>query len=288
MKRSKSRSNPKRVLVTVGVLFAMLMFFCITFTMVSAIFIRNITNNASTYVETYGESSAPAAITWEPDSAELSVAASPVMAPVLQALAGQFNSQDLTTPDGQPMSVQVVAYEPQRMVDAALDRPGFQAISPDSSLWLDQLDQAWAEQTSGQAGEESAIPVGQQRMGPQVRYAVSPIVIAAWESAARELGWPDQPVGWQDIQQLATQDPDFKWNHPSTTTDKYHFRIGVSGIELTIRPGNNRFITRFQVKDIRRHNARRHTIRRARRWCSNTHIQHNFFFYRIRRHGIST
>jgi Ca-activated chloride channel family protein len=218
MKRSKSRSNPKRVLVTVGVLFAMLMFFCITFTMVSAIFIRNITNNASTYVETYGESSAPAAITWEPDSAELTVAASPVMAPVLQALAGQFNEQGLATPDGQPMSVQVVAYEPQRMVDAALDRPGFQAISPDSSLWLDQLAQAWAEQTSGQAGEESAIPVGQQRMGPQVRYAVSPIVIAAWESAARELGWPDQPVGWQDIQQLATQDPDFKWNHPSTST----------------------------------------------------------------------
>ncbi len=110
MKRSKSRSNPKRVLVTVGVLFAVLTFFCITFTMVSAIFIRNITNNASTYVDAYGESSAPEAMTWEPDSAELTIAVSPVMAPVLQALAGQFNGQNLTTPDGQPMNVQVVAY----------------------------------------------------------------------------------------------------------------------------------------------------------------------------------
>ena len=53
-------------------------------------------------------------------------------------------------------------------------------------------------------------------MAQQTRYAVSPIVIAAWESAARELGWPDKPIGWQDIQRQATANKDFKWNHPST------------------------------------------------------------------------
>ena len=52
---------------------------------------------------------------------------------------------------------------------------------------------------------ESQIPIGQRRMAEQTRYAVSPIVIAAWESVARELGWPDKPIGWQDIQRQATQ-----------------------------------------------------------------------------------
>jgi Ca-activated chloride channel family protein len=50
-----------------------------------------------------------------------------------------------------------------------------------------------------------------------VRYAVSPVVIAAWESVARELGWPDHAVGWQEIQRKAADDPNFKWSHPSTT-----------------------------------------------------------------------
>ncbi len=49
-----------------------------------------------------------------------------------------------------------------------------------------------------------------------MRYAASPIVIAAWEDVARDLGWPAEPVGWGEIQQKATADPTFKWNHPST------------------------------------------------------------------------
>ena len=119
------------------------------------------------------------------------------------------------------MTVRVLPYEPEKMVDAALNEPEFQAMSPDSSLWLDRLEQQWAAKTAEtQADEASAdtqMPIGQRRIGEQVRYAVSPIVIAAWESAARELGWPDKPIGWQDIQRQATRNPDFKWNHPATS-----------------------------------------------------------------------
>jgi Ca-activated chloride channel family protein len=49
-----------------------------------------------------------------------------------------------------------------------------------------------------------------------VRFAVSPVVLAAWEDVARSLGWPDQPVGWQSIQQRAADDANFRWSHPST------------------------------------------------------------------------
>ena len=174
-----------------------------------------------------------AAPSWPADSAELTVAVSPVMAPVLAQLADQFNAQNNKTPDGKTMTVRTVVYEPEKMVSAALSRPEFQAMSPDSSLWLDRLETAWSgratehatvtadgftQNTEDQAAQasESQIPIGQRRVAEQTRYAVSPIVIAAWESAARELGWPDKPIGWQDIQRQATDNKEFKWNHPST------------------------------------------------------------------------
>ncbi|MDQ3249934.1 MAG: VWA domain-containing protein, partial [Chloroflexota bacterium] len=134
-----------------------------------------------------------------------------------------FNDQNQRAPDNQSMRVSVVAREPVDMVAEALGAPTFQAISPDSSLWLDRLEGAWSVQvgagatpteTNQETNEE--LPIGQRRTGTQIRYAVSPVVIVAWESVAQELGWPDQPVGWQTIQRQATQNPDFKWNHPST------------------------------------------------------------------------
>lgn len=153
----------------------------------------------------------PAPLTWEPDSAELTVAVSPVMAPVLQDLVQQFNDQGGSTPDGNAMHVTLTVMDPEEMVDRSLHQPPFQALAPDSSLWLGQLDQRWAaDQESGASG------IAPRRVSDPVRYAVSPIVIATWESAARDLGWPDQPVGWEDIQRKATLDPSFKWNHPST------------------------------------------------------------------------
>lgn len=177
----------------------------------------------------------PAQVRWAPDSAELTVAVSPVMAPVFAQLVDQFNRQGLTTPDGKTMSVRSITLEPEKMVSTALGSPEFQAMSPDSSLWLDRLEQAWSGHATGQdaaqaAGEFAAasqsgaaqqgaqIPIGQRRVAEQTRYAVSPIVIAAWESAARELGWPDKAIGWRDIQRQATENPNFKWNHPSTNT----------------------------------------------------------------------
>jgi len=154
---------------------------------------------------------------WSADSAELTVAVSPGMAPVLEELAGQFNRQQQRTLDGQVMQVRTLVLAPEKMVEQSLDAPSFQALAPDSSLWLNQLEQRWAELQDAEVGEESSIPIGGRRVGAPVRYATSPVVVAAWESVARELGWPGRPIGWQEIQRQATEDPDFKWNHPSTS-----------------------------------------------------------------------
>lgn len=152
---------------------------------------------------------------WGADSAELTIAVSPVMAPVMQELASNFNSLDLRTPDDNKMTVWVVPLVPEEMVDQALGMPNFQAISPDSSLWIDQLEQEWANRQVVNA-DTGEIPIGQRRVSAQMRYAVSPIVIAAWEDVARDLGWPNRAVGWQEIQAKATADPTFKWNHAAT------------------------------------------------------------------------
>ncbi|MFN2204205.1 MAG: VWA domain-containing protein [Caldilineaceae bacterium] len=159
------------------------------------------------------EEGAPA---WSATSPELTVAVSPLMYPVLDEIAGDFNASNFKTQDGQLMKVNLVAMDPQKIVDQALGSPDFQAISPDSSLWLDQLEQAWASTVVSTT--EGNIPIGQGRTSGQTRYAVSPLVIVAWENVARELGWPDKPIGWQDIQNRATSDPDFKWNHAGTNT----------------------------------------------------------------------
>lgn len=186
--------------------------------------------------------------TWEPDSATLTVAVSPVMAPVLRESAEEFNRSQQRTPDGQRMKVDIAAYEPEEMVRAAQFRPPFQAISPDSSLWLERLEQLWQSSFTEQGQEgERAMPIGQRRISVQQRYAVSPIVLAAWEDVARQLGWPNAAVSWQDVQRRAKEDPDFKWSHPNTkhasgllaVLAEFYAAAGVTRgltVELATRP----------------------------------------------------
>jgi len=145
-------------------------------------------------------------------AASLTVAYSPEKAALMRTLADKFNAQKQKTPDRQAMAVQLVEVTPEEMVNQALaGGGGFQALTPDSSLWLDQLNSRWAQ---SQATEPGAIEP--RLTGAPVRYAVSPIVIAAWEDAARSLGWPQTPVSWQAIQTKAQGDKDFTWSHPST------------------------------------------------------------------------
>jgi len=165
----------------------------------------------------FGQDEGTQTVSWSVDNAELTVAVSPGMAPIFQGLADQFNRQQQRTPDGQNMQVRTLVLDPAKMVEQSLGAPSFQALAPDSSLWLNQLEQRWSELQDMEAGEEGLVPIENRRVSNPVRYATSPVVIVAWESVARELGWPERPIGWQDIQRQATEDPDFKWNHPSTS-----------------------------------------------------------------------
>jgi Ca-activated chloride channel family protein len=143
----------------------------------------------------------------DPREATLRVAYSPEKAALFTELVERFNALKLRTPDRRAIRVQAEQQDVEAMLEAAL-AGAYEAISPDSSLWLDQLDRAWAEQT----GSETPL------VGESHRYGVSPVVLAMWEPVARDLGWPDQPIGWSDVQAKAQRDPNFKWSHPSTSS----------------------------------------------------------------------
>jgi Ca-activated chloride channel family protein len=142
------------------------------------------------------------------DVAQITLAYSPEKATLVNTLIDDFNVQGYQTPDGVPMHVALVEMEPEAMLDAAVSGE-FQAITPDSSVWLPQLDALWAEHV----GDERAFIVGQT-----VYYAVSPVVIAMWRDVAEEMGYGERPLGWADLLARAQGDPDFKWSHPSTTS----------------------------------------------------------------------
>ncbi len=143
----------------------------------------------------------------DPREATLRVAYSPEKAALFTELVERFNALKLRTPDRRTIRVQAEQQDVEAMLEAAL-AGAYEAISPDSSLWLDQLDRAWVEQTGSEA------PL----VGESHRYGVSPVVLAMWEPVARDLGWPDQPIGWSDVQAKAQRDPNFKWSHPSTSS----------------------------------------------------------------------
>jgi Ca-activated chloride channel family protein len=148
----------------------------------------------------------PSAVS-DPLEATLRVAYSPEKAALFGELVEAFNAQKLRTADRRAMSVQAESQDVEAMLAAAA-AGAYEAISPDSSLWLEELDRSWSDQTGSEA----------RLVGETYRYAVSPVVLAMWEPVARELGWPDKAIGWADVQAQAQRDPDFKWSHPSTSS----------------------------------------------------------------------
>jgi Ca-activated chloride channel family protein len=137
----------------------------------------------------------------------LTIAVSPEKADLFKLLVDSFNTQDLKSSTNKTLIIKTVQLDPESMLAAAL-AGNFQAMSPDSSIWLDQLDREY------QAANQTA----NRLVGQTVRYAVSPVVIAMWRDKAQALGWPGKPIGWSDILQIATSDPNFKWSHPSTAS----------------------------------------------------------------------
>lgn len=197
MSPKRKRSDPTRILIMLliglGVLFA-------TCAACWAVIVRLAPEVEPSVVE-------------EPVTTELRLAYSPEKQVLFESLVADFNAQGLATSDGDPIRVVAVQMDPEAMVDAALAGE-VQAIVPDSSVWLDVLDRAYAQRVAS----EEVVGSQARLTGEVTRWAVSPVVIAMWEDTARQMGWPDQPIGWVDLLDRAQSDPDFKWSHAATNS----------------------------------------------------------------------
>ena len=136
-----------------------------------------------------------------PSNATLDLAYSPEKDALMQDIVARFNKANYKTPTGLQMKIAATKMEAADIVDAA--RAGkFTAVSPDSSLWLGQID----------AGRDTPL------VSESTRFAVTPIVIAMWNDTAQSMGYPQKAIGWQDLLNKAKNDANFKWSHPSTTS----------------------------------------------------------------------
>ncbi len=139
--------------------------------------------------------------------AALTIAVSPEKTDLFNALVDNFNRQNLKSTQGEALHLVTVPLDPDTMLDDTIAGK-FQALSPDSQIWLDQLDRDYQAKQQTNAGI----------VGQTVRYAVTPVVIAMWRDKAQALGWPGKPIGWSDLLNEATNNRSFKWSHPSTSS----------------------------------------------------------------------
>jgi len=143
--------------------------------------------------------------TWPPALPEntLTLAYSPDKENLFLRLATAYNlNREADTPPVHPVRVDV-----DNMLRGAT-QGWYDAISPDSSLWVSQIDRAWQETNPDASALVSSIE----------RYALSPVVIAMLESRAQEVGYPETPIGWRDLMTIAQDDSTFRWSHPSISS----------------------------------------------------------------------
>jgi Ca-activated chloride channel family protein len=135
----------------------------------------------------------------------LDVACSPEKQALFEELVDRFSATRPKTPQGKRIKLEVSYQEPEPMIEAA-STGTYDAITPDSTIWLTHLDRMWQDGTGTEAN----------LVGETARYAVSPVIIAMWEDVAQSMGYPDRSLSWSDLLAKAQSDPDFKWSHPST------------------------------------------------------------------------
>jgi Ca-activated chloride channel homolog len=116
------------------------------------------------------------------------------------------NAYNLTRDEGTP-PIHPVPVKMEEMMRRVSDG-WYGAVSPDSSIWVSQIDQNW------QAANPDASPL----VGTIERYALSPMVIAMLEDRAIEIGYPETDLGWVDLVELAQNDAGFRWSHASAST----------------------------------------------------------------------
>jgi Ca-activated chloride channel family protein len=136
-----------------------------------------------------------------PGSVLVTIASSVTKQKWMEAVMEKFHGEGITTTGGKKIVVHTTdVLSGGSMWDILAGKLKPVAWSPGAVSWVDQYRERWA-----QDGKRSAIT---EACKPSV---YSPIGLAMWRPMAKALGWPDKPIGWQTIVDLAA-DPQ-GWAH---------------------------------------------------------------------------
>lgn len=115
----------------------------------------------------------------------------------LNHVVAEFNVAGIETSDGRPIVVEVSHVTSGGSMNAILDGSSQPiAWSPGDQSWVDQANETWRQRNN--------MPLTSQSC-PATIYA--PLGFAMWRPMAETLGWPDTPIGWDTIVELAA-DPE--------------------------------------------------------------------------------
>jgi Ca-activated chloride channel family protein len=148
------------------------------------------------------------------DAVVVEIHSSNTKADWMDQVVASFNAGDHTV-NGKPIAVTVAHVGSGSSMDNILEGKIKPVVwSPGSDLWVTRINQTWQDRSGGRL--INAECPATLRL---------PLAIAMWRPMAEALGWPDTPIGWDDLAALSTN-PDgwaahghpewgqFKFGHP--------------------------------------------------------------------------
>jgi Ca-activated chloride channel family protein len=132
----------------------------------------------------------------------------------MDQVVGSFNAQGHSV-GGKPVVVTVLHVGSGSSMDDILEGEIQPVVwSPGSDLWVTAINQKWQDRTGRPLTDESC---------PATLRL--PLAIAMWQPMAEALGWPEAPIGWDDLADLSTNPEgwaayghpewgEFKFGHP--------------------------------------------------------------------------
>ncbi len=114
----------------------------------------------------------------------------------LEPLVAQFNEEKHKTSEGSVIVVEATPMGSIESVNGIIEGTLQPTVwSPASSVYIPVANAEWRQ-----------IHGNDLVVGTPNDLVLSPVVIAMWEPMARALGWPDKPLGWADIANLAVSE----------------------------------------------------------------------------------
>jgi Ca-activated chloride channel family protein len=167
----------------------------------------------------------------------------------LEPLVEEYNAQKRETAEGATIVVEATpmgSIESARAIVEGQLQPT--VWSPASSIYIPVTNAEWRSR------EHSDDLV----LGEPPDLVISPVVIALWQPMAEALGWPDEPIGWTDIAEMAISEEGWAaYGYPEWGAFKFghtHPNYSNSGLVSVIAEayagaGKQRGLTSEDLKD---------------------------------------